>query len=78
MYLRIITKPIDIKRGRVGIIVLSHGSVALGMVEVANKLLKVDHAVGIEMRLDEQPESTLQRTIKIVKEIGNRNTYEDS
>lgn len=69
MYLRTITKPIDIKKGRVGVVVLSHGRVAQGMADVANRLLGVNHAVGIEMSLDEKPESALQRTIEAVKKV---------
>jgi transcriptional regulatory protein LevR len=67
--LRTITRPSDVKRGRVGVIVLSHGRVAQGMAEVANRLLGVNHAVGIEMSLDEKPESALQRTIEVVYKI---------
>jgi transcriptional regulator with AAA-type ATPase domain/transcriptional regulatory protein LevR len=69
MYLRTITRPLDVKEGRVGVVVLSHGHVALGMAEVANRLLGVNHAVGVEMSLDEKPESALQKTIKVVNEI---------
>jgi transcriptional regulator with AAA-type ATPase domain/transcriptional regulatory protein LevR len=69
MYLRTITRPSDVKRGRVGVIVLSHGRVAQGMAEVANRLLGVNHAVGIEMSLDEKPESALQRTIEAAYKI---------
>ncbi|NLZ51672.1 MAG: sigma 54-interacting transcriptional regulator [Thermoanaerobacteraceae bacterium] len=69
MYLRTITKPSDVKKGRVGVVVLSHGKVAQGMAEVANRLLGVKHVVGIEMSLDEKPESALQRTIEVVSKI---------
>lgn len=69
MYLRTITKPSDVKKGRVGVVVLSHGRVAQGMAEVANRLLGVNHAVGIEMSLDEKPESALQRTIEVVSKV---------
>ena len=48
---------------------LSHGRVAQGMAEVANRLLGVNHAVGIEMSLDEKPESALQRTIEAAYKI---------
>lgn len=70
MYLRTITKPTNEKRGRVGVLVLSHGKVAEGMSEVANRLLGVNHAIGIEMPLDEKPESTLQRAIAAVKRLN--------
>ncbi|ADL08199.1 sigma 54-interacting transcriptional regulator [Thermosediminibacter oceani] len=69
MYLRTATRPIDLKTGRVGVVVLTHGHVAKGMVEVANRLLGVDHAVGIEMGLDEKPESALNKTMEVVKNI---------
>jgi len=69
MYLRTITKPSDVKKGRVGVVVLSHGRVAQGMAEVANRLLGVNHAVGIEMSLDEKPESALQRTVEVVSKV---------
>ncbi|SKC88093.1 sigma 54-interacting transcriptional regulator [Maledivibacter halophilus] len=70
MYLKTLTKSQDVKPGRVGVVVLSHGRVAQGMVEVANRLLGVNHGVGIEMSLDERPESALQRTINVVNKIN--------
>ncbi|MFO7152745.1 MAG: hypothetical protein DIU66_005830 [Bacillota bacterium] len=69
MYLRTITHPGDIKRGRVRVIVLTHGNVAKAMVDVVNRLLGVNYAVGIGMDLDEKPEVVLQKTIDVVKEI---------
>lgn len=69
MYLRTMTHPADFKTGRVGVIVLTHGHVAKGMVEVVNRLLGVNHAIGIEMSLDEEPEAVLQKTIDVVKEV---------
>jgi transcriptional regulator with AAA-type ATPase domain/transcriptional regulatory protein LevR len=69
MYLRTITHPVDVKKGRVGVVVLTHGHVAQGMSEVANRLLGVNHAVGIEMSLDEKPESALQKAMEVVRKI---------
>ncbi|MCR4431898.1 MAG: sigma 54-interacting transcriptional regulator [Tepidanaerobacteraceae bacterium] len=69
MYLRTITHPVDVKKGRVGVVVLTHGHVAQGMAEVANRLLGVNHAVGIEMSLDEKPESALQKAMEVVRKI---------
>lgn len=69
MYLRTITHPIDVRKGRVGVVVLTHGHVAQGMAEVANRLLGVNHAVGIEMSLDEKPESALQKAMEVVRKI---------
>ncbi|ABY95705.1 MULTISPECIES: sigma 54-interacting transcriptional regulator [Thermoanaerobacter] len=69
MYLRTFSGEKEIVKGRVGVVVLTHGHVASGMAEVANKLLGVNHAVGIDMTLDESPESVLERTIEVVKKI---------
>ena len=55
--------------GRVAVIVLTHGHVACGMAEVANKFLGVKIAHGIEMALDESPEEALLRTIEVVKKV---------
>jgi len=70
MYLRTITHPVDVKKGRVGVVVLTHGHVAQGMADVANRLLGVNHAVGIEMSLDEKPESALQKAMEVVQKIN--------
>ncbi|MDI3529391.1 MAG: hypothetical protein PWQ23_1210 [Thermoanaerobacter sp.] len=69
MYLRTFSINVDKEKGRVGVIVLTHGHVAGGMVDVANKLLGVNIAVGIEMSLDESPENALERTIEVVKKV---------
>ncbi|MBK1813630.1 sigma 54-interacting transcriptional regulator [Clostridium sp. YIM B02505] len=54
---------------KVRVIVITHGHVAEGMAEVANQLLGVDDAVGIEIELDESPEDALERTIRVVKQV---------
>lgn len=69
MYLRTFCGKNQTRKGRVGVIVLTHGHVAMGMAEVANRLLGVNHAVGIEMSLDESPQSALEKTIEVVKNI---------
>lgn len=69
MYLRTITHPVDFRKGRVGVVVLTHGHVAQGMADVANRLLGVNHAVAIEMSLDERPESALQKALEVVKKV---------
>ncbi|MPW26997.1 PRD domain-containing protein [Alkalibaculum sp. M08DMB] len=58
----------DDKKGNVGVVVASHGSVASGMASVANQLLGVKHAKYIEMSLDENPQSALDRTVELVKD----------
>jgi transcriptional regulator with AAA-type ATPase domain/transcriptional regulatory protein LevR len=69
MYLRTFSTTENKNEKRVAVIVLTHGHVARGMAEVANKLLGVNIAHGIEMDLDEKPEDALQRTIEMVKEV---------
>lgn len=69
MYLKTFTNDKKSKESRVAVIVLTHGRVAGAMAEVANKLLGVNHAVGIEMSLDESPKEALKRTIEVVKKI---------
>jgi len=67
MYLRMLTSPEEVAVGKVGVVVITHGHVAKGMAEVANRLLGVNHAIGIEMSLDEKPESALLRATEAVK-----------
>lgn len=69
MYLKAFSASEDKNKSRVAVIVLTHGHVAKGMADVANKLLGVNLAHGIEMDLDEKPEEALLRTIKLVKEV---------
>lgn len=68
MYLKTFST-MDQKVSRVDVIVLSHGHVACGMADVANKLLGTNLAVGIEMSLDESPQNLLQRTIETVTKV---------
>jgi len=69
MYLRTFSGKNQIRKGRVGVIIITHGHVAMGMADVANRLLGVNHAVGIEMSLDESPQSALEKTIEVVKSV---------
>ncbi|WP_054259142.1 sigma 54-interacting transcriptional regulator [Propionispora sp. 2/2-37] len=70
MYLRAIIHQEDARQGRVGVLVMSHGKVAAGMVEVVNCLLGVNHAKALEMSLDERPEVALARAVEMVKNIN--------
>ncbi|OJF96213.1 sigma 54-interacting transcriptional regulator [Alkalibacterium sp. 20] len=67
MYLKHFKGLLQSENIKIGIVVLSHGNVAKGMVEVANKLLGVNHAVGLEMDLTDSPDLMLEKTIPIVK-----------
>ena len=69
MYLRMTTSQDNSMEGRVGVVLISHGNVASGMAEVANRLLGVNHAKAIEMSLDENPEQALKRAIDLVKRV---------
>ncbi|WP_443661030.1 sigma 54-interacting transcriptional regulator [Clostridium sp.] len=69
MYLKTFST-IDQKISRVSVIVLSHGHVACGMVDVSNKLLGTNLAIGIEMSLDESPQTLLKKTIETVKKVN--------
>ena len=68
MYLKTFST-MDQKISRVNVIVLSHGHVACGMADVSNKLLGTNLAVGIEMSLDESPQTLLKKTIETVKKV---------
>ena len=69
MYLKTFST-IDQKISRVSVIVLSHGHVACGMADVSNKLLGTNLAIGIEMSLDESPQTLLKKTIETVKKAN--------
>lgn len=68
MYLRMTREEENRTEGRVGVVVISHGNIANGMADVANKLLGVNHAKAVEMSLDESPEPVLERATEVVKE----------
>ncbi|HBM75520.1 MAG TPA: transcriptional regulator [Clostridiaceae bacterium] len=59
------------ENGRVGVLVAMHGeSAATSIADVVNRLLKEDHVVGYNMRLEEKPEATLKNLITIVNRIN--------
>ncbi|NMM65190.1 sigma 54-interacting transcriptional regulator [Clostridium sp. P21] len=70
MYLKHFQGEEEQDEGRVGVIVLSHGRVACGMAEVANRLLGVKHAVGLEMDLSDSPNIMLEKTMKLVEKVN--------
>lgn len=67
MYLKNFKGTIQKDTQKIGVVVLSHGHVAQGMAEVANKLLGVDHAVGLEMGLTDSPNLMLEKTLPVVE-----------
>jgi transcriptional regulator with AAA-type ATPase domain/transcriptional regulatory protein LevR/mannitol/fructose-specific phosphotransferase system IIA component (Ntr-type) len=70
MYLKNFQGEYKFNEGRIGVIVLSHGKVACGMAEVANRLLGVRHAVGLEMELSDSPNIMLEKTIQLVQKVN--------
>ncbi len=55
--------------GRTAVLLLSHGRVAGGMAEIANRILGVNHAAAIEMALSEDPAVMYEKTKKAVLEL---------
>jgi transcriptional regulator with AAA-type ATPase domain/transcriptional regulatory protein LevR len=71
MYLKSYAKKDHLHEVHVGVVVLTHGRVAEGMVQVANRLLGVDYAKALEMPLEERSEDALQRAMHIVRQADN-------
>lgn len=55
--------------GRVGVLVMTHGNVAKGMLDVANRLLGVKYGSSLEMSLEDKPQKMLDTAINVVKKI---------
>jgi len=59
------------KNNKIGVIVLAHGRyTASSIANVVNSILVTNHCRAINMPLNEKVEDTLERTIKLVKEIN--------
>ncbi|GAA0107906.1 MULTISPECIES: sigma 54-interacting transcriptional regulator [Clostridium] len=71
MYLKNFRQKINGIKGKVSVVILSHGHVAKGMADVVNKLLGVSHAVGLEMNLTDSPTVFLGRVIELVKKVDD-------
>jgi len=57
------------KEGKVGIVVATHGNVSIGMLEIANKLLNMNHGKAVVMAFEEQPDEVLERIISAVEGV---------
>lgn len=57
------------KEGCVGVAVVSHGPVASAMAEVANSIMGVSHAVGVDMGIKDTPVQMAERTMEAVRRI---------
>lgn len=69
MYFRKFQKEQTNMTGRTAVLILSHGRVAGGMAEIANRILGVNHAAAIEMALSEAPAVMYEKTKKAVMEL---------
>ncbi len=69
MYLKNFQNNKSIREKKIGVLVVSHGRVACGMAEVANRILNVNHAIGLEMSLTDAPSVMLEKIISVVSRI---------
>lgn len=64
---------VKIEVSKVKIIVIAHGiSTASSMVDTANKLLGVNHAIGVNAPIDEKPQETIIKLKKQVEDLKIR------
>ena len=56
------------KESKVGIVIVTHGNVSVGMLEIANKLLNMSHGRAVVMTLEENPSDVLERLTTVVQE----------
>ncbi|MCG8481830.1 MAG: sigma 54-interacting transcriptional regulator, partial [Clostridia bacterium] len=68
MYIELCCTNVISNENHVGVVVLSHGHVANGMANVANKLLGVNHAKAFEMPIDQSLDISMERVMNIIKE----------
>lgn len=64
LYLRGNTEEMEVK---VGVVVVTHGNVSVGMLEIANKLLNVNHGKAVVMSLEESPSEVLENLISVIQ-----------
>ncbi|WP_238883052.1 sigma 54-interacting transcriptional regulator [Clostridium sp. YIM B02551] len=63
-----------VKEEKVGVVVAMHGeSAATSIVDVANRLLGENHAIGYNMPLDQKPEVALENLMDIVRNANKGN-----
>ncbi|AIF53482.1 PTS system transcriptional activator [Pelosinus sp. UFO1] len=56
------------EEAKVGIVIVTHGYVSIGMLEIANKLLNMNHGKAVVMTLEENPSDVLERLTTVVEE----------
>lgn len=57
------------KEKKVGVVVITHGNVSIGMLEIANKLLNTNHGKAVVMTLEENPHEVLKKVTSVVKAV---------
>lgn len=58
-----------VNKGKIGLLVVSHGRVACGMAETANTIMGTDYAVGLEMDYLDSPSLMIEKVINVLKQI---------
>ena len=57
------------RENKVGIVVVTHGNVSVGMLEIANKLLNMNHGKAVVMSLEENPSEVLEHLTAIIQAV---------
>lgn len=66
MYIGTLARKDFHETGPIGVVVITHGHVAEGMANVANRLLAINHVKAVEMSLDENLEIAYERALDAV------------
>jgi transcriptional regulator with AAA-type ATPase domain/transcriptional regulatory protein LevR len=69
MYFRKFQRQDTISQGKIGVLVVSHGHVACGMAEVANIIMGVNHAVGLETDFKDTPQEMAGKVVQAVRQM---------
>lgn len=60
----------DVRKNPIGILILMHGiGVATNLAKMVNDLLGINHAVGVDMPLDDSVENVYQKAVAVVKTL---------
>jgi transcriptional regulator with AAA-type ATPase domain/transcriptional regulatory protein LevR len=69
MYFRKFQRQETMSQGKIAVLVASHGHVACGMAEVANIIMGVNHAVGLETDYKDTPQEMAGKAVQAVRQI---------
>ncbi|MGM0169084.1 hypothetical protein IGI39_003401 [Enterococcus sp. AZ135] len=60
----------DVRKNPIGILILMHGiGVATNLAKMVNDLLGINHAVGVDMPLDDSVENVYQKAVAVIKTL---------